>query len=278
MRVRVGRLCCTILTVCLLLYGMRLKAYAAPPLLVDEADVLDASQEAELTGALEDISEKYDIDVAVYIVNDLYGKDALDYADDVYVYDEYGTGDDYSGILLLHKPSPVPGETEYAITCDGRVRETISVSEIDGMLDAMADAIVSGRDRGNYLPAYKTFIDLVDRNMMSTSERVFGNLAQLAGGNAILSAIIGFGASFVHMGRQKSKLKSVRRQRSAAAYVCGHGPQLRISNDRLVNRTVTKTPIRRESDNKGSSHSGGRPASVHTHSSGRTLSGGSRRV
>ena len=158
-RMRAWRLCCTILTVCLLLYGMRLKAYAAPPLLVDEADVLDASQEAELTGELEDISEKYDIDVAIYIVKDLYGKDALDYADDIYVYDEYGTGDDYSGILLLHKPSPIPGETEYAITCDGRVRETISVSKIDDMLDDMADAIVSGRDRGNYLPPDRVLPD-----------------------------------------------------------------------------------------------------------------------
>ena len=263
---------------CMLFSGRTMTVLAAPPLLVDEADVLTSSQERELTEKLEEVSSKYDIDVAVYTVESLDGKDALDYADDIYVYDEYGTGDEYSGILLLHKPSNIPGETEYAITSGGRVKDTISPSKIDSMLDDLVDPIVDGRDSGNYLPAYEAYIELVNRNMMSRAERAADSLLERMLGSAVLAPVAGFLMSFGYMGRQKAKLKSVRRQRSAAAYTTSHGPELHVSRDILVNRTISKVPIRRESDNKSSGSSGGRPAHVHTHSSGRVLSGGSRRV
>ena len=263
--------------ICALFFGRAMTVLAAPPLLVDEADVLTPSQERELTEKLEDVSAKYDIDVVVYTVESLNGKDALDYADDIYVYDEYGTGEEYSGILLLHKPSNIPGETEYAITSGGRVKDTISTSKIDSMLDDLVDPIVDGRDSGNYMPAYEAYIEMVNRNMMSTAERAADNILQRMLGSAVLAPVAGFLMSFGYMGRQKAKLKSVRRQRSAAAYVTNYGPQLRVSQDRFVNRIVNRVPVKRESDNK-SSGSGGRPAHVHTHSSGRVLSGGSRRV
>ena len=82
----------SILSVCALFACRPLAAQAAPPLVVDEADVLSAAQERELSEKLEAVSEKHTIDVVVYTVPDLYGKDALDYADDVFVYDDYGTG------------------------------------------------------------------------------------------------------------------------------------------------------------------------------------------
>ena len=268
----------SILSVCALFACRPLAAQAAPPLVVDEADVLSAAQERELSEKLEAVSEKHTIDVVVYTVPDLYGKDALDYADDVFVYDDYGTGSEHSGILLLHKPSDIPGETDYAITSGGRVMDTISTSKIDEMLDALADPIIEGRDSGNYMPAYEAYISMVDRNMMSTAERAAEGILERLLGNAILAPIAGFLLSFVYMGKQKAKLKSVRRQRSAAAYKTSHGPELHVSRDILVNRTISKVPIRRESDNKSSGSSGGRPAHVHTHSSGRVLSGGSRRV
>ena len=68
----------------LMLLHLPVTAYAAPPLLIDEADVLDDAEEAALLQELTEVSNAHDADVVVVIAEDLGGEDALVYADDYF--------------------------------------------------------------------------------------------------------------------------------------------------------------------------------------------------
>ena len=247
------------------------KAFAAPPLLVDEADVLTQAQERELVKLLEEVSDKYEMDVVIYTVRSLHGTDSLTYAEDIFVYEgDYGYSygsDQRNGVILLH----CPAERDYAVTGTGIIQEHMKPADFDELMDDMIDGMREGADSGDYTDAYKTYINGIDDHMKSPVERFL----QIAMGNAILAPIVGFVISFLRMGKEKRKLKSVRRQYSASAYMSKGGCQLTSSRDIFVNRTRTRTPIPKESDSRSSS--GGRPASVHTHSSGTSFTGGSRK-
>ena len=71
------------------------------PQLVDDAGLLDSSEEEELESELDEISERQQFDVVVVTVNSLEGKTPQDYADDFYDYNGYGYGSDHDGVLLL---------------------------------------------------------------------------------------------------------------------------------------------------------------------------------
>ena len=68
---------------------------------VDLAGVIDASRLASLNSLADEVSERYQCDVAVAVVSSLEGKSVVDYADDFYDYKGYGYGPNDDGILLL---------------------------------------------------------------------------------------------------------------------------------------------------------------------------------
>ena len=85
-------------------------------LLVDDAALLTAGEASELTAALEEISTRQELEVALITVPSLPdGYTAQSYADNIYDYYGYGWGDDDDGILLLLSM----GEREWAVTTYG---------------------------------------------------------------------------------------------------------------------------------------------------------------
>ena len=73
----------TLLFVFLLVTTLAVSAAAAEvlPYLVDEADLLTPAQEAELEEKLEDLSEKWDMDIVVVTADDLDGASSLEFRD-----------------------------------------------------------------------------------------------------------------------------------------------------------------------------------------------------
>ena len=69
--------------------------------LADFADLLDDGQEEELEAKLDQVSEDYGCDVVVVTEETLDGAVPQDYADDFFDYNDYGMGEDKSGILFL---------------------------------------------------------------------------------------------------------------------------------------------------------------------------------
>ena len=68
---------------------------------VDDADLLSASEASELSSIAEEISRRQQCDVVILTVDSLGGKSATAYADDYFDYNGYGYGADRSGILFL---------------------------------------------------------------------------------------------------------------------------------------------------------------------------------
>ena len=72
-----------------------------PKRLVDGADLLTDTEEAELLQELNEISVRKQFDVVVVTITSLDGKSMMEYADDFYDYNGYGMGDTSDGALLL---------------------------------------------------------------------------------------------------------------------------------------------------------------------------------
>ena len=66
------------------------------PRVVDNANLLTASEEQELEKYLDSISEDLKFDIAVVTTDTINGKTPMAYADDFYDYNGYGYGDDRS--------------------------------------------------------------------------------------------------------------------------------------------------------------------------------------
>ena len=67
------------------------------PRVVDNANLLTASEEQELEKYLDSISEDLKFDIAVVTTDTINGKTPMAYADDFYDYNGYGYGDDRDG-------------------------------------------------------------------------------------------------------------------------------------------------------------------------------------
>ena len=68
---------------------------------VDDANLLEDTEEAELEQILEEISMRQNCDVVIVTVDSLDGKSAMEYADDYFDYNGYGYGAEKDGILFL---------------------------------------------------------------------------------------------------------------------------------------------------------------------------------
>lgn len=261
-----GRPISFLLLLLLLLACCGIKAHAAPPLLLDEADVLTPEQEQTLNARLEEVSDAYEIDVVLITVPSLDGKDVLVLAEDRFVYDGYGKSygsEQLNGVILLHCPE----EREYSVTGTGTVQDRMGPKDFDKVMDDMIEGMREGAVTGDYTGAYNTYIDGIEKNM----EGLIGRILRMSLGSVFLSPIAGFLISVLYMSRQKKKLTSVRRQSGAGSYVNQAATQMTLSRDVFINRTVTRTSIARDTDSSDDDYS-----STHDHSSGTSFTGGSR--
>lgn len=255
---------------------------AAPQLLVDEADNLTPDEERVLTERLSEVSDRYDADVVLVIIDSLNGADAQAYADDFYDYNGYYE----NGVLFLLSVN----DSEYAFSTLGTVAYDLTDAAIDMIEEDVLSGLRRGKDTRDYYDAYVAYIEGVDKylGIASSGEPFeydtpgageeeplhgFAAFKNHLGGNVILSSIAGIAGSFAYMGTQKRKLKSVRRQRGAANYVTGNGPVLTVSDDRFINRSVNKTPIPRREPSSNARSGSGRGTTFHTSSSGRSHGG-----
>ena len=238
------------------------------PLLVDEADLLDEFEEGRLLDELTEVSTKEQMDVAVVTVNGLDGKSAEAYADDFYDYNGYGQGADRDGVLLLISMA----DRDWHVTTTGFGIRAVN----DAGVRLIEERIVSDLSSGNYYYAFHRYCSTVEEladqardGSPYSEERSSGTVSMQSRviGSAAGAIILGFIIGMIFTGRQKAKLKSVRRQRGAGAYIYGEASHLDISEDRFITRNVSRTRIQRDDDRGGGS-------TIHTGSSGTSHGGG----
>lgn len=234
------------------------------PRVVDDADLLTYEEEQELLKKLDEISERQNCDVVVVTTNSLYGQDVTAYADDFYDYNGYR--DD--GILLLISME----DRDWALSTKGFGITAFT----DKGMDELKKKVLPSLSTGSYYNAFDTYADLCDQYITQAVEGEpydIGNLPDqgfqpfwfpLA---AAIGAVFGFGSA----SREKSKLKSVRRQRSATSYLVPGSLDVTDSHDHYLFSRTTRVQRPKSSSSSGS-HGGG--SSTHISSSG-SFHGGS---
>lgn len=216
------------------------------PRLMDDADLLTADQEAEITEKLDEISERQKFDVVIHTTYDTDGKSLKSYADDYFDYNGYGFGSNYDGCILVI--DMIRGD--WWISGCGRGEENIDDTVIDSMSEEIKPYLVDE----DYYTAMDTFADLCDENCNGPGYNWFFGI--------VFSLVVGFGIALIAVMVMKGKLKSVHRQPAAKDYLVPGSMNVTMSRDIFLYRNVTRRAKPKE--NSGS----------HTSSSGRSHSGG----
>ena len=272
------------------------------PLLVDDADLLTAAEEATLLSLLEQKSAAVNADIAVVTVDGTDGQDVETFAYDYYDFNGYGQGDDNDGVLLLISME----ERDYMIVTTGFCIDAIT----DYGLEKVEADFLPTLSVGAYAEAFRIFANDCETLIAaaregniydyyvstSDSDNGYGGYYNDAynyfdgdsylpadynkfnvGSNALLALVIGLVLALITAFSMKSNLKSVRRQYAAANYVVPGSLALRTNEDRFLYATVAQTPIPQHTEDH-SSHSGpgftGGGSSVSFGSSGVPHGGG----
>ena len=242
--------------------------------LVDMADLLSDSEEADLSGILNEISERQQVDIVVVTVDSMEGETAMVYADDFYDYSGYGFGDTRDGILLLISME----ERDWYISTTGYGITAIT----DAGREYISEKFVSDLSEGDYATAFTSFANLCDDFITQAKTGEPYDVGNLPGdtlyflvGTFIISFVAALIIALIATGIMRGKLKSVHYQPAADNYVKQGSMQLTKKNDLFLYRHVDR---RKKTENNSSNHSnstgnvGG--SQTHTSSSGTTHGGG----
>lgn len=212
-------------------------------LLVDDADLLTASEEAALLKHLTKISETYQAEVIVITLISLQGQEADDMVEMLYDELDYGCGDNRDGVMLMVSMA----EREYRILSNGFAADAISVSDIDDMGDAIAPHL-SDRE---YMRAFEEFADqceyYLDGHINGFSFDFTGNL--------VIALVIGLIVSVITILILRGQLKSVKKQYQANAYIRDGSMNVTHASDLYLYRNVTRREKPKSSSGSGSGSS-----------------------
>ena len=237
------------------------------PRLVDDADLLTDSEEQELNTELDEISEKQQCDVVVVTENSLDGKSAQDYADDFFDYNDYGMGEDKSGILFLITMS----ERKRCISTHGEAIQIFT----DAGQEYMTDNFGSYLSDGEYYEGFMKFADLCEEFIIQAQSGEPYDVENLPEETIpfymifLISLVVGFVSALIVTGVMRSRMKTVHMKPDAADYMKDGSLHINRSRDIFLYHQVTRTAKPKEES------SGGGGSSTYTSSSGETHGGSS---
>ena len=235
------------------------------PRLTDEADLLSDSEEKDLLGKLDEISDRQKCDVVVATVNSLEGKTAMEYADDFYDYNGYGYGEERDGIILLIS---MEERDWWMSTCGYGI-----TAFTDAGQKYMSDKFIPMVSDGEYADAFTKYADLYDEflTQAKTGEPYDKSNMPKESLNIIwlpIDLAVGLFAAFIAASLKKSKLKTVRRKAAAQDYMVDGSFRVTKNYDRFITKNVTTRVIHRDDDSGGSSTHSSSSGSDHGGSGG----------
>lgn len=240
------------------------------PRLVDSADLLLDSEEADLSDLLDEISKRQQVDVVVVTVDSTEGTSAMDYADDFYDYNGYGYGDERDGILLLISM----GERDWYISTHGFGITAVT----DAGREYISEIFVNDLSLGDYAAAFTSFARLCDDfiTQAKTGEPYDVDFLPKEPFDPVTSLVTAFVIAFIialiSTGIMKGQLKTVCSQTAADNYMKQDSMKLTRKNDLFLYKKVDRMKKAESSSSGSSNRSGG--SRTHTSSSGATHGGG----
>ena len=234
--------------------------------LIDSAGLMTEDEQAQLLDKLNEISVRQKMDVTLVTLNDAKEYTSVrDLADDTFIYNKYGYGENRDGVLLLICME----ERDWYIATHGYGITVFT----DAGIQYIGDEIKPDLSDGNYYDAFSKYADLCDKFITKANEdEPFDNNNLPREPLSVIwipiSVVIGFIIALIVVGIMKSKLKSVRFQPAANSYLKKDSLKVTEKSDLFLYTTVTRTEKPKDND----SSSGG--SSTHTSSSGDTFGGG----
>lgn len=267
-----------------------------PARVIDEADLLSSSEEAELTEVLDEISTRQSFDLAVVTVNSTGGQDIISYTDDYYDYNGYGMGANFDGAMLLIDM----GAREYYVSTCGYGIEALGDAELSYIFEQFQYDLSDGY----YYDAFYTFAALSDEFVTSyhnggvSEDGYYGYEDDYYGyeddyygyendyyqddsrGMGRITAIlviliiclaVGFLFAGIPMSRMKRQMRPVQLKAEAHDYLKPGSQKITKSRDAFLYNTVTRVPKPKQKSGGGGGSSFG--GGVHMGSSGRSHGG-----
>lgn len=236
----------------------------------DFAELLTPSEEEQIYNRVQKFINKTNLDLAVVTINDNNKFSAMEYADDFYDYNDFGTDSEYSGVLFL-----VDMDTrEIYMSTTGKAISMYS----DYRIDMTLDAIYQDFSNENYLNGITKFVAIIEnydtmglpsnkdsKYAINNSGEVYRKFPWLIvfGIPSVITAIV--------IGILISKNKLVRVATSSREYLDKDSLKIKTVSDRLVSTNTIAVP------RSSGSSSGGGGSSRHSGSSGRSHGGGGHR-
>nr|MCR4926279.1 TPM domain-containing protein [Clostridiales bacterium] len=273
---------CLVLLLSLSLTAFAVRSSDAPPLLVDNANLLTSSEKQELSQLLEKISNNNNFDVVVVTVNSTDGKTPEAYADDYYDYNHYGQGTSKDGCLLLLDM----GNRKWHISTAGYGITVIT----DYGKDVIGDIITPYLSGGSYYTAFSKFANTVDEftnealkgtpydtNHKYANDNTYNynndyntntkKSFDIADETILIALVVSVVIALIVVFSIRSKYKPVRFKPNASDYLVRDSLNVKQGYERFLYASVSKTARNDESSSGGGS-------STHTSSSGTTHGGG----
>lgn len=241
--------------------------------LVDQADLIPASDETALRAKLNAISEELQFDVVLVTAEHIGSRTPMAFADDYFDYNGFGFGDDHDGVCFLVSMA----ERDWWISTCGFGETALSD---DYFMDIVRySKVISALKDGDYSASFNAYADMVGDFVREaqTGEpysprhryQDWRNKVIGVGLSLLLGLIV---AGIVTWYMKQHYVASVQQKREAGAYLVG-AVQYGEGYDRFRSSVVNRTRRVSESSasSSGSSSSSG---GHHTSSSGYSHGGG----
>ena len=235
--------------------------------LTDSAGLLSEEEAQNILTKLDEVSERQKFDIVILTVDSLEGATATEYADDFFDYNDYGMGEDKSGILFLITMS----ERKWCISTHGEAIQIFT----DAGQEYMTDNFGSYLSDGEYYEGFMKFADLCEEFIIQAQSGEPYDVENLPEETIpfymifLISLVIGFVIALIVTGVMRSRMKTVHMKPDAADYMKDGSLHINRSRDIFLYHQVTRTAKPKEES------SGGGGSSTHTSSSGETHGGSS---
>lgn len=213
--------------------------------LVDGGDLLSESEEVELSGILDEISGRQQVDIVVVTTDSLAGASAMEYADDFYDDNGYGFGAERDGVLLLVSIA----EREWYVSTSGYGITAFT----DAGLEYMSEAFLPDLSDGKYAEAFAVFAGQCDEYITQAKSGEPYDIDNIpkkpfaVWTSLFIAVAVGLTVSFIATEVMRHGLNSVCGQFSADAYVKRDGLQLTRSREMFLYRNIARSEIPRKS-------------------------------
>jgi len=223
------------------------------PRLIDESEIIPDDDEAALLKRMNEISDKYQFDLVIMIVDKLDGIEIEDYANSAFEYLGFGYGGTEDGMLLLLTMDT----RDWCVSKNGFALTAFCDAGYDYIIDKIKPDL--GDDK--YTEAFTDYVELCDDFLEKAKagepytadtlpKEPFSVVTSL-----IISVIIGLVIALIVTGVMKGKLKSVRFKSAASDYTKQGSMYINESRDFFLYSTVSRREKKR--DNDSSSGGGG---------------------